>query len=82
MQKFTFFILIFLSFVNLANAQFTINGTLTNSQNTEALVAANIQIEGTIKITYKEKMWISGTYRDKDAKLAAADLLSRDRKVE
>ncbi|MBL4669520.1 MAG: type IX secretion system membrane protein PorP/SprF [Flavobacteriales bacterium] len=28
---------------------------------------APIQIEGTIKITYKEKIWISGTYRDKDA---------------
>jgi type IX secretion system PorP/SprF family membrane protein len=26
-----------------------------------------IQFEGTLKVTYKEKVWISGTYRDKDA---------------
>jgi type IX secretion system PorP/SprF family membrane protein len=28
---------------------------------------APIQFEGTAKITYKEKIWLSGTYRDKDA---------------
>jgi len=26
-----------------------------------------IQVEGTVKITYKNKFWLSGTYRDKDA---------------
>ncbi len=26
-----------------------------------------IQFEGTLKVTYKEKVWLSGTYRDKDA---------------
>ena len=26
-----------------------------------------LQIEGTLKVTYKEKVWISGTYRDRDA---------------
>ncbi len=30
-----------------------------------------IQFEGTLKITYKEKFWISGTYRDKDALTAS-----------
>ncbi len=28
---------------------------------------APIQFEGTLKVTYKEKVWVSGTYRDKDA---------------
>ena len=28
---------------------------------------APIQFEGTLKVTYKEKVWLSGTYRDKDA---------------
>lgn len=26
-----------------------------------------LQIEGTIKVTYKSKLWLAGTYRDKDA---------------
>lgn len=26
-----------------------------------------VQFEGTLKITYKERVWIAGTYRDKDA---------------
>ena len=32
---------------------------------------APIQFEGTLKVTYKEKAWISGTFRDKDAVTAS-----------
>jgi len=28
---------------------------------------APLQFEGTLRLTYLEKMWLSGTYRDKDA---------------
>ena len=54
MQKFTVFIIVFLSFFSLSQAQFTISGTLTNAQNTEALVGANIQIEGTSQGTQSD----------------------------
>lgn len=36
---------------------------------------APIQFEGTLKITYKDKFWLSGTYRDKDAITASIGFL-------
>ena len=36
---------------------------------------APIQFEGTLKITYKDKVWLAGTYRDKDAITVSAGYL-------
>ncbi len=36
---------------------------------------APVQFEGTLKITYKDHIWISGTYRDKDAITASVGYL-------
>ncbi len=36
---------------------------------------APVQFEGTLKITYKDKLWLSGTYRDKDAITASIGYL-------
>ncbi len=36
---------------------------------------APVQVEGTLKITYKDKVWLSGTYRDKDAITASVGYL-------
>lgn len=36
---------------------------------------APVQFEGTLKITYKSKVWIAGTYRDKDAITASLGFL-------
>lgn len=60
------------------NLQLSEDFTLQPSVFVKYVKPAPVQFEGTLKVLYKNKLWLAGTYRDKDAITASLGYLIND----
>jgi type IX secretion system PorP/SprF family membrane protein len=60
------------------NLQLNDDFTLQPSVFVKYVKPAPVQFEGTLKVLYKNKLWLAGTYRDKDAITASLGYLIND----